>query len=115
MRLLRAWFRTPSHSGAAEQRKQVYAVCASANCYAPGHYEPGARSSQLAGRIGPYPSERGPAVKRAAVERREARAQPMGAPRLSGRGLCLVRLFGAPLPSFPGAKKETTARPRRKQ
>lgn len=43
-----AWVRgqecDPRTRAAPDARKQVYAVCANANCFAAGHYEPAARS-----------------------------------------------------------------------
>src|SRR5581483_642519 len=66
--------------------------------------------------VGPYPGERGTvAVTDTVVERREARAQPMGAPRLSGRGCVWCALSALRSPRFEGAERGTTARPRRKE
>jgi len=86
-------------SGGDGQRKQVYAVCASANCYAPGHYEPGARSLQPASRNAP--GKRGTDAGKHRKWSAERRApHKKGAPRLSGR----ERFVGAPsrrsTPSF---------------
>jgi len=64
-----------------------------------------------------------------AAERREARAPPKGAPRLSGRGFVWCAFSALRSPRFKGGKslapaeagvgpaqaKQTTARPRRKE
>jgi len=80
----------------------------------PGHYEPGARSSQLAGHIGPYPSERGTDAGKHREWSAEGRApfQKEGAPWLKGYGsLSSKRPLGAPLPSCVREAKRNDGAP----